>query len=37
MESENKQTWEAPELKVIDVADQTLAGPTGSSDAGIFS
>ena len=32
METETKQTWEAPELKVIDVASQTLAGGPGAAD-----
>lgn len=37
METENKQNWEAPELKVIDVAGQTLAGGPGVTDSGILS
>lgn len=37
MEAQSKQVWEAPELKVIDVAEQTEAGPAGFTDGGIFS
>lgn len=37
MEAQSKQVWEAPELKVIDVAEQTEAGGPGLTDAGIFS
>lgn len=37
MEAEKKQIWEAPDLRVIDVAEQTLAGGPGVSDGGILS
>lgn len=37
MEAQSKQVWEAPELIIIDVAEQTEAGSAGSADAGIFS
>ena len=29
---EQKLTWEAPELKVVDVAEHTLAGITANPD-----
>lgn len=37
-QTEQKQTWEAPELKVLDAAEHTLAGNTTPSvDGGTFS
>lgn len=35
--STNKQRWNTPSLKVIDLPDATLAGASGSTDGGIFS
>lgn len=35
--SANKQRWNTPSLKVIDLPDATLAGASGVTDGGIFS
>jgi hypothetical protein len=31
-QTEQIQTWQAPELKVVDVSDQTLAGTSVNND-----
>lgn len=36
-ETQTKETWKAPELKVMDVSEHTLAGGPGVADSGILS
>jgi hypothetical protein len=36
-EMQTKGTWLAPELKVLDVSEHTLAGAPGATDSGILS